>query len=134
MQPDPIRIQLSRRRGFDLQTLSRSINGLPAVMVSRPSVFGNPFRMSEFVTPWGKPLEPKMQREEAVSFFSIWIGAESGDDIIDLSDVYLEELSQLKAELPRLKDRNLACWCPLQYPDGEPCPCHADTLLKLAHL
>ncbi|HEY0792383.1 MAG TPA: DUF4326 domain-containing protein [Chthoniobacterales bacterium] len=124
----PVRLQLSRRWGFNLQRHSRSINGLPAVAVTRPGPFGNPFWMREFVTPWGDPLEPKMQREEAVSFFAIWIGAASG--VIDLSDVYPDELSRLKAALPQLEGHNLACWCPLKYPDGEPCPCHAHVLLE----
>ena len=39
----PIRLQLSRRAGFDLQALSRASNGLPAVNVARPGLFGNPF-------------------------------------------------------------------------------------------
>lgn len=39
----PIRLQLSRRKGFDLQALSRATNGLAAVNVARPSRFGNPF-------------------------------------------------------------------------------------------
>lgn len=40
---EPIRLQLSRRKGFDLQAASRAANGLEAVRVARPSVFGNPF-------------------------------------------------------------------------------------------
>jgi hypothetical protein len=39
----PVRLRLSRRKGFDLQALSRATNGLPAVNVARPSRFGNPF-------------------------------------------------------------------------------------------
>lgn len=39
----PVRLQLSRRKGFDLQTLSQATNGLEAVNVARPSRFGNPF-------------------------------------------------------------------------------------------
>lgn len=37
----PVRLQLSRRKGFNLQALSRATNGLPAVKVARPTKFGN---------------------------------------------------------------------------------------------
>lgn len=41
-ETDPVRLQLSRRAGFDLQELSRSTNGLPAVNVARPSKWETP--------------------------------------------------------------------------------------------
>lgn len=40
---EPVRLQLSRRKGFDLQALSRATNGLEAVAVVRPHRWGNPF-------------------------------------------------------------------------------------------
>ena len=39
----PERIQLSRKRGFCLQRVSRAINGLGAVKVDRATQWGNPF-------------------------------------------------------------------------------------------
>ena len=42
----PVRLQLSRRKGFDLQAASRTVNGLPAVNVARPSKWGNPFTVA----------------------------------------------------------------------------------------
>jgi hypothetical protein len=39
----PTRIRLSRAKGFNLQTHSRCVNGLDAVNVAKPSIFGNPF-------------------------------------------------------------------------------------------
>lgn len=36
----PVRLQLSRRKGFDLQALSIATNGLPAVSVARPGKRG----------------------------------------------------------------------------------------------
>lgn len=42
----PVRIQLSRRKGFDLQAASRAINGLECVNVARPSKWGNPFTVA----------------------------------------------------------------------------------------
>ena len=41
----PLRLQLSRRMGFDLQARSRHANGLAAVSVARPGKWGNPFRI-----------------------------------------------------------------------------------------
>jgi hypothetical protein len=38
----PVRLQLSRRAGFDLQSLSHDANSLPAVVVARPTKWGNP--------------------------------------------------------------------------------------------
>lgn len=43
MSHSPVRLQLSRRKGFDLQALSMATNGLPAVNVARPSKWGNPW-------------------------------------------------------------------------------------------
>lgn len=39
----PVRLTLSRRKGFRLQAASRAINGLAAVTVARPGRWGNPF-------------------------------------------------------------------------------------------
>jgi Domain of unknown function (DUF4326) len=39
----PVRLQLSRRKGFKLQDASRDVNGLAAINVARPSRWGNPF-------------------------------------------------------------------------------------------
>ena len=47
MAERPIRLQLSRAKGFDLQALSRAANGLTAVNVGRPSKWGNPFIVGE---------------------------------------------------------------------------------------
>ena len=37
MTVKPVRLKLSRKRGFNLQELSRGTNGLEAVNVARPS-------------------------------------------------------------------------------------------------
>lgn len=49
----PQRLQLSRRKGFRLQTASRALNGLPAVNVARPSKWGNPYRAAPAVEAGG---------------------------------------------------------------------------------
>lgn len=43
MSTQPVRLQLSRRKGFDLQKHSRAVNGLTAVNCARPGKWGNPF-------------------------------------------------------------------------------------------
>lgn len=99
----PLRIQLSRRRGFDLRHLSRAQNDLPATRVSRPGKWGNPFVV-------GAPGIP--EAAEAVRRFRL--------DLLLL-------LSKDPDLLEPLRNKNLACWCQL----GE--PCHADVLLDLAN-
>ena len=42
----PVRIQLSRHKGFNLQDASRAINGLECVNVARPSKWWNPFTVA----------------------------------------------------------------------------------------
>jgi hypothetical protein len=44
---EPVRLRLSRKAGFNLQSLSRKTNGLDAVNVSRPSRWGNPYKVQE---------------------------------------------------------------------------------------
>jgi hypothetical protein len=99
----PLRLQLSRRKGFDLQAASRAVNGLPAARVSRPGKWGNPFVI-------GTPGVP--DAAQAVRRFRL-----------DL----LLRLSRNPDLLEPLRGKNLACWCRPQT------PCHADVLLDLAN-
>ena len=75
----PLRI---RRRGFR--------DKLPpgAVLVARPSQWGNPFRVEDY------------GREEAIRRF----------------EHYLRSRADLMALLPTLRGRPLACYCPLDEP------------------
>ncbi|WP_265518929.1 DUF4326 domain-containing protein [Nitratireductor luteus] len=102
----PVRLRLSRRKGFDLQTHSRSVNGLPAINVARPSKWGNPYQAGK-----------DGQGDRAY--------------LVDLFRAYLnrpEQTSLVDAIRHELRGKNLACWCPC---DGK--PCHADVLLALAN-
>jgi hypothetical protein len=45
----PVRLTLSRRRGFRLQERSRAVNGLICVSVARPGRWGNPFKGEDAV-------------------------------------------------------------------------------------
>lgn len=83
----PIRLHLSRGKGFDLQKMSRAANGLAAAVVARPTKWGNPFRAST-------PAERKI----AVGKFKTYIAKQAA----------LRERAQ-----EELKGKNLACWCSL---------------------
>jgi hypothetical protein len=118
----PVRLQLSRRKGFNLQALSLARNGLAAVNVTRPHRFGNPFVIGEAVDldmarkwgwlPLGNPDYITPDVHQAVRRFR--------------SVLFCDEAihNHVCAEL---RGKNLACWCK----PGD--PCHADVLLELAN-
>jgi hypothetical protein len=105
----PLRLQLSRRRGFDLQEASRAANGLPAINVARPGRWGNPYVVGrQYTTSIGNHV---MTAEEAVRRYKRWLSR----------TFYEQEIKEA------LAGKNLACWC-------EPgSPCHADILLEVAN-
>lgn len=112
-RPKPVRLQLSRKRGADLQGASRRLNGLPAVHCARPGRWGNPFTI-----PPGTDARDVLGREarrQVVLQFELWLkGTKEG--------------RELRAAARRqLRGCNLACWCRLDN------PCHADVLLRVAN-
>lgn len=119
----PQRIQLSRRKGFDLQAVSLALNGLPAVNVARPSQWGNPYRVvsmtgtgSYVVTHPVHGIVSQGTNSEcinyAVGYFSAMIMTRPRETFCAMVDA--------------LHGKNLACWC------APGAPCHADVLLELA--
>lgn len=114
------RIQLSRAKGY------RKPEG--AIVVSRPSYWGNPFRVGdtyfvldrqEYIK--GKPLSEadwhRMTAQDAVDCYRRWLDHEVGRSGFTLA---VEAKSELAG-------KTLACWCPLDQ------PCHGDVLLDLAN-
>lgn len=105
----PARLQLSRRNGFNLQRHSHSINGLPAVNVARPSIFGNPFTVND------------SGYQRAVLAFRQWL---------ECANRYEKHQAgrrlRILLQIPDLRGKNLACWCKGEH-------CHADVLLELAN-
>lgn len=102
----PRRIQLSRARGY------RKPDG--AVVVSRPSKWGNPFKVGESY-PRG-PLHlggavTVRDRQHAVTLYRAWLFHQGRSEglVVDL------------------RGKDLACWCRLDQ------ACHADVLLALAN-
>lgn len=104
----PRRIQLSRKGGW-----TKPEN---TVVVSRPSKWGNPYKLGGFVP-----------------------GIGSLKTMADVVEAYRQNIESILAEETpagailrldmeiKLKGKNLACWCPLDQ------PCHADVLLRLAN-
>lgn len=124
----PQRIQLRRTRGW------RKPEG--AVVVSRPSKWGNPFRVGRVSDNcWAVddvsrrlPLsrhftDQAAARARSVELFALHVGP------MGLYEYDSDTLTRLREELG---GRDLACWCPLPA-EGEPDHCHAAVLLELAN-
>ncbi len=95
----PTRIQRQRRAGW------RMPEG--AVVVSRPTVWGNPFPAS----PGGNG--------HATHLYRRWLAG--------YHPVHDARRAEILRRLPELKGKPLACWCALED------PCHADVLIELAN-
>ncbi len=109
--PRPVRLQLSRRKGFNLQTLSFAVNGLSAINVARPTRWGNPYKVG------GETIFGSSQTADVVIVrFREWL----------LESTWLDA-ARYRNALPALRGKNLACWCALD------APCHAGVLLELAN-
>lgn len=112
----PVRIQLSRAKGFNLQAASRAINGLPCVKVDRTTDWGNPVSVAD-IKASGTFGADHVLRGIAVGYFR----------------EYCPPGSPLAEAARRiLRGNNLGCWCPLPTP-GEPDNCHAAVLLELSN-
>ena len=128
----PVRLRLSRAKGFNLQEYSRAVNGLLAVKVCRPGRWGNPFAVSERIP---RELTVEMFRDRMNGFFDpgkIKHLTDTEFSIVYDAKTAWEKRTGWGAELQsgarrELRGKNLACWC---RPDQA---CHADVLLKLAN-
>jgi hypothetical protein len=117
----PQRIQLRRTKGW------RKPEG--AIVVSRPSKWGNPYRIEDLhrrLADFGEKPNAAELRLLAVDMFraDLTYGPESpywwyGPHM---------QIISVKAGLQNgeLRGRDLCCWCPIDQ------PCHADVLLELA--
>ena len=108
--PAPVRIQRKRTKGWRMPENT--------ICVCRPGPWGNPFIVSEKITP-GKHVG-------GVSFWAV----PCAEDAVECFREMLQHPARAEYVLAireQLKGRNLACWCPLD------APCHADVLLELAN-
>lgn len=98
----PRRIQLSRKAGWKMPPNT--------VVVSRPSKWGNPFKVT-----------PERSQILVVGAFQTWLTVEGVTAGIP------ERKEWMLKNLNALRGKNLACWCK----PGQ--ACHADVLLRLAN-
>jgi hypothetical protein len=112
----PQRIRLSRAKGFNLQDTSRALNGLAAMNVTRPSEWGNPFRVGQ-----------DGDRAFCVELFCHLLAGRIAINTKATIEAQSRYLDHAKQNMTLLRGRNLACWCPPH------ALCHADVLLDLAN-
>lgn len=112
----PVRLQLSRKRGFNLQRLSYETNGLRAVNVARPTKWGNLYRVGERHPYANEDDDSSITAEEARDLFAL-----------DMARLALLKGDELDNAFTPIRGKNLACWCALD------APCHAEILLELAN-
>jgi hypothetical protein len=119
----PQRVQRTRTKG----------GGMPAgaLYVGRPTRWGNPFSVVSLgkhgpfdildgIRFLGQHTDKRSAVARVVELYALHTGP--------MGNYEIEE-----ADLEQLRGRDLACWCPLTYPDGTKHPCHADVLLALAN-
>lgn len=104
----PKRIQMRRDRPWRAENPD-------AVIVARPSEWGNPFRVGDEGVP---------DKATAVEKYRDWLIPYT-HSTGGLTEYLISESNILDVFCLRGKD--LACWCPLDE------PCHADVLLELAN-
>jgi hypothetical protein len=125
MTPHPVRLQLSRKKGFNLQVLSLAINGLPAVKCSRPGPFGNPFTVQQAIDVF--QCNREAGHAYAVEWFKTWLDAD--DEAFEPYHCYegtKERRDAIIRRLSELRGKNLACFC------GPDLACHCDVLIERA--
>lgn len=113
----PIRVQRKRTKGW----------GMPenTVYVGRPSRWGNPFKVNDFVK-LGSGGNGFMYWKTTSEYASKEY--ENLDTVEKVLDVYERFIKAYPPKgIEELRGKNLACWCPLDK------PCHADVLLKISN-
>jgi hypothetical protein len=113
----PVRLQLSRKSGFNLQAHSRSVNGLEAVNCARPSKMGSPCKVG---------MWRGYTAADAVLDYRRWVDRDHQVRSFEGAFGKPPTVPQIQA---RLRGKNLACWCDF----CEAPPCHVDVLLALAN-
>ncbi|WP_407924529.1 DUF4326 domain-containing protein [Catellatospora vulcania] len=126
----PVRIQRRRVKGWQLPE--------GAVIVTRPTRWGNPFAIGDMVQQFPDGYAKPYQGTQLPG---VYFGSGPGREVkyeirpvVDRADAVelfrahlLRYPALLMAPIVReLAGKDLACWCPL----GE--PCHADVLLRVA--
>lgn len=111
----PERIQLRRTKGW------RKSEG--AIVVARPSRWGNPYRLAEWSAGW--TVVGPFGHEYSVAPGEDWRGVATRHFREDLVDGRLS--FDVEDVVDQLRGRDLACWC------KPGMPCHASVLLEIAN-
>ena len=131
----PIRLQRRRTSGFNLQKVSLSANGRPAVCVGRPSILGNPFSIAEFGRDWAVELHSRWLEgelrglgEKGLNALAWFNGDWCDGKFREFQGVPFTEWHMIVRDLAaeRLRGKNVACWCRKDQ------ACHGDNLLQWA--
>lgn len=119
----PVRIQRCRTRGWR--------KPVGCIIVDRTTEFGNPFRVTgparEISGPTCGSVEWWVETPGSVWRFPNRPEAIAGSIKLYRAWLDLPGQASLRARIPLLRGRDLACFCPA----GQ--PCHADVLLELAN-
>jgi hypothetical protein len=114
MNEAPKRIQLRRTKGW------RKPAGV--VVVSRPSKWGNPWKVYRRAGSWGVLGRGDWTSSEE------WTKADAASYAVELFRSLHPGTTYADHDIRNaLAGRDLACWCPLNQ------PCHADVLLEVAN-
>lgn len=121
----PVRLRLRRRKGFDLQALSRATNGRSAARVDRSTIWGNNFSAE----PGRSHLMPRPRRgrDGRLRRWTACLLVADVETALARFEASLLRGKRRRRRLPDLAGLNLACWC------APGAPCHADILLRLAN-
>ena len=126
MSKRPIRVQLSRKKGFRLPANT--------VSVARPTRWGNPYDVREY----GLELALRLFEDTTRGAWSPANVAQVDEPTAEMlhaaHHAWLKRLGKHPIELARaeLRGKHLACWCGLPGA-GEPDHCHAAILLRIAN-
>lgn len=112
----PQRVQLRRTKGWRLPQ--------GTVSVARPSIYGNPFTIEKAIEIGYAKADTA--RAFVVEVFGEWLASSPHQDRWWQGPESDQRRAAIQAAIPRLRGKNVACWCPLNQ------PCHGDVLLELA--
>jgi hypothetical protein len=113
----PQRIQRKRTKGYRMPP--------ETVSVTRPGVFGNPFPVDVY---GALIATDRFRRWITGNMSALEMSQSSRADQWGGANVSLVTVRRwMLDEMPKLRGKNLACFCPLD------APCHANVLLELAN-
>lgn len=129
MTETPKRIQLRRQKGW------RKPEG--AVVVSRPSRWGNPFSMVDIGLAFPSLTVEQCAQAAVRELCDLIRAGKPITKSVLQADLSRTPVTYTYPSIPEirheLRGRDLACWCSLYDERGNRFPCHADVLLEIAN-